>query len=474
MPVSDVTVAGTTPWGDFGRRLKYFRRRAGLTQHQLGLRMGYHHSLISKWESGLRELPAELVRHLDSVLGTGGELAAIVAGERVGAEERRTRSPLDPALFAPMPGGRGPHRSSPPVPGDWPSRLSPRWVRCPLHGAAECPVPALDDLPALLAEVHAAAVARVPVAVDPEVVHALAGLLDRCLRTALHTTSTAVLGTVEQVLRALVGWAQAVNAAGKLPYEQLWLAARYAQLAGRLRMHREQSGIAMAWFGHGLRWAEACQDLPARAVLLAEMCTLARLDGDGASALGYAQALAVLDGRRTWIGMLAHAYQARGCAVLGEGPEARRRIALSRRSLVRLDQRDLDEAPWLAGCGGELRVESAAGGALRDLAAATGDRATARRAVEATLRALDQVPAEMLPARLLLTVRLADGYACAGDPAAALAVVAPALEQAVPARRLTVARELTGLTARLASGWGELREVREFRERVRELAGGQR
>ncbi|MFH8367829.1 multiprotein-bridging factor 1 family protein [Streptomyces sp. NPDC018031] len=457
-------------WAEFGRRLKYHRRRAGLTQHQLGLRLGYHHTLISKWESGLRELPAGLVRHLDSVLATGGELSAMVAGAATGASSPRSATPLEPGLFTPLPAARRAVGEPPPPPrapavDDWPARLSPLRTPCPLHGPADCPVPALTDLPALLAEVHAAGTARVPVATDPDVVHGLTALLDHCCHVTTHTTSTAVLGTVEQALRSVVAWAEVVNAAGRPPWEQLRLGSSYAQLAGRLRMHRGQSAIAMAWFGHALRWAEAGGDVAVRATVLVDMSVLARLDGDGASALGYAQALGAVDGRRGWVAMLTHMYQARGLALLSEGTESRRQLTLARRGLARLDRRDLEEAPWLLGGGGDLRMESAAGGALRDLAAAAGDRATARRAVEATSRALGRLPAGMLPARLLLTLRLADCHACAGDPDAALALAASVLDEAGPARRLTVARELRGLGDRLTGGWGELREVREFRER---------
>lgn len=462
-------------WAEFGRQLKYHRRRAGLTQHQLGLRLGYHHTLISKWESGLREPPAGLVRHLDSVLATGGELSALVARAGTAGPARPGPSRLEPGLFAPLPGSRRTDGAPPPAPGapavddGWPARLSPLGTPCPLHGPADCPVPAPGDLPALLAEVHAAGEARVPVATDPDVVHGLTALLDRCARITTHTTSTAVLGTVEQVLRSVVTWAEVVDAAGRPPLEQLRLAAHYAQLAGRLRMHRGQGAVAMAWFGHALRWAEAAGDLAVRATALADMSVLARLDGDGPSALGYAQALTGLDGRRGWVAMLAHMYQARGHASLGEAAEARRQLTLGRRRLARLGRRDLEEAPWLLDGGGDLRIESAAAGALRDLAVAGQDRATARRAVEAALRALGHLPPDMLPARLLLTVRLADCHACAGDADTALELAVPVVAEAAPARRLTVSRELRGLDRRLSGGRGGSREVREFRERLAAL-----
>ncbi|NDZ72422.1 helix-turn-helix transcriptional regulator, partial [Streptomyces sp. SID10362] len=79
-------------WAEFGRRLRTLRRAAGLTQLQLGLRVGYHHSAVSKLEAGLREPPGELVRRLDTVLRTGGELAAIVAAPRE-TPRRAGRSP---------------------------------------------------------------------------------------------------------------------------------------------------------------------------------------------------------------------------------------------------------------------------------------------------------------------------------------------------------------------------------------------
>lgn len=78
---TDSAPAGPTR-GQFGRHLRIGRVRAGFTQQQLALRVGYHHSLISRLEAGLREPPVPLVPRLDSVLKTGGELALIVAAPR--------------------------------------------------------------------------------------------------------------------------------------------------------------------------------------------------------------------------------------------------------------------------------------------------------------------------------------------------------------------------------------------------------
>ncbi|CAM5471231.1 hypothetical protein STENM36S_08460 [Streptomyces tendae] len=62
----------------------------------------------------------------------------------------------------------------------------------------------------------------------------------------------------------------------------------------------------------------------------------------------------------------------------GPGPAARPRRGCT--------AQDRLEAPWMAGAEGAMRVDSAIGGALRDLAVATGDRAAARRAVDANAR----------------------------------------------------------------------------------------
>ncbi|KPC81793.1 MULTISPECIES: helix-turn-helix domain-containing protein [Streptomyces] len=452
------------PWAEFGQQLKCLRRRAGLTQRQLGQRVGYHHSLISRWESGTREPMPGAVDCLERVLDAHGVLSSLVAAPR-GNPERAWQGNLGAGFFSPLPGGEW-HQ---PVPaslgGGWPLLLPPG--ACPMHVADACEVPAFVDLPVLLVRMRAACAAAVPDAAEPEVIHGLVALLGRCERVAACTTSTTSAGMVEHILGGLVAWAGAVDAAGRSPAVQLRLAAHFAQLAGRLRMYWGQGALSMAWVGHGLRWAEAGGDVGVRATLMTDLCTLARLDGDGASSLSYARAIGALDGRRGWIATLSHMYRARGHAVLGEGAESRRQAELGRRRLERLDARDLGEAPWLAAGQGQLRMEATVAGGLRDLAAVTGDRATARSAARSAVRAMEQLPDGMLPTRLLLTVRLADSHVCAGDLDVALELAGAVVDQAVSARRRTISQELEGLRDRLSGVWGGVREVREFGERLR-------
>lgn len=455
---------GSRPWREFGRELRVWRRRAGLTQGQLGLRVGYHYSVISKLESGLREPPMGLPARLDALLGSDGALVALAepAGRR-----RVPAGSSDPTLFPVLPAVDGTEALAAPAGPVWPTVLPYAGFACPLHDDVGCPVPdPLDVLPALARLVRGGP-AALPDRVVPELVHGLTALLPGYTRAAVEQVSTDVVGSIERVLHLLVGWAEVIDRAGRSPLALFRLAAQYAQLAARLRMQRGQNVVGMAWVSHGLRWAGAGADPVARATLLSDFCLLARLDRDAASSLAYAQALGAVDPQRGWMATLSHSYQARAYGLAGEIGECRRQVLLARRWLERLDARDVAEAPWLTGDAGVVRTESFIGGALRDLAATTGDRAMARRAVHATGRSLGHLPARMRPSYLLLTVRLADAYACAGEPDAAVAVVTPVAEEAAVTGRAIIARELRGLWARLGRGWGDLPDVRELDERLR-------
>ncbi|MBM7773113.1 transcriptional regulator with XRE-family HTH domain [Actinokineospora baliensis] len=61
----------------FGWRLRHWRRARGLSQAELGARLGYGDSHLSKVESGDRWPPPDLPDRADRVLDTGGELAAL-------------------------------------------------------------------------------------------------------------------------------------------------------------------------------------------------------------------------------------------------------------------------------------------------------------------------------------------------------------------------------------------------------------
>jgi transcriptional regulator with XRE-family HTH domain len=60
----------------FGRRLRHWRLAAGLTQAELGRRLAYDHSFISRVERSSRWPTHELAVRCDELLGAGGELVA--------------------------------------------------------------------------------------------------------------------------------------------------------------------------------------------------------------------------------------------------------------------------------------------------------------------------------------------------------------------------------------------------------------
>ncbi len=444
----------TTPevalWPEFGRRLRGWRRRAGLTQAQLGLRVGYHHSLISKLESGVRVPPGGLVEVLDALLGAGGDLAGPVR------EPAPEPDPPQRTLLSVLPGGDA--ATAPVATRFWPRTLPRDGIGCPLHGPAACPVPDLVTARALLDTVGPL---RTPPRLGDDLAHVLTALLVEYTRLSLESSSQAVLGSVEWLLHAL-GRMRADAGARRL-------AAHFAQVAGRLRLHRGQNALSMAWFGHGLDQADSAGDLAARVTLLGEVSALARLDGDAESALASARAMAAADPTRAWTAAVADVALARAHAITGDRRECLRRLELAEHGLSRLGERDHLEVPWLAGDLGRLRVDSAAGGALRDLAAATGDRATARRAVAATEGSLALLPERMRPAFLLLTLRLADSHACAGEPDAAIAIAGPVAQEAAGAGRRTITAELSGLRTRLDAAFGGVSELCEFTALTREL-----
>ena len=225
---------------EFGRALRAHRRRARLTQAQVGERVGYHHSLISKVESGARTPPRGMAVALDEVLGTGGELAALDIQD----SPQQTLLSLLPGAAAD--GVRIPLRR-------WPAVL-PAGIGCPEHGAVPCRVPVAASAHALLARLGCDRP-------GPDLVHVLTALLHDC-------AATDALAPVEWALHRL---APADSRA------LLTLAAHYARVAGGMRAARGQDALGMAWLGQGLTWAAAAGDAAVTARLLRDVAALTRV-----------------------------------------------------------------------------------------------------------------------------------------------------------------------------------------------------
>lgn len=76
-----------------GRQIKVARERAGLSQKELGERVGYSEETISSVERGRRTPQPELLIAIDRVLGCGGLLAAAAEDVERAKNRRRVRHP---------------------------------------------------------------------------------------------------------------------------------------------------------------------------------------------------------------------------------------------------------------------------------------------------------------------------------------------------------------------------------------------
>ncbi|MBB4950848.1 transcriptional regulator with XRE-family HTH domain [Kitasatospora gansuensis] len=86
---------------DFGARLRHWRLLRGLSQAELGRRLGYDDSHISRVENTRRWPPAGMAERLDELLGTAGELAGL--WPQVERERRRLARYGRPGTAAPGP-----------------------------------------------------------------------------------------------------------------------------------------------------------------------------------------------------------------------------------------------------------------------------------------------------------------------------------------------------------------------------------
>ncbi|WP_448318219.1 helix-turn-helix domain-containing protein [Streptomyces sp. CO7] len=76
-----------------GRQLKLLRERAGLTQRDLGDRLGYSEDLISSLERGRRTPQREFLTAADDLLGAGGLLSATADEVESARAKSRVRHP---------------------------------------------------------------------------------------------------------------------------------------------------------------------------------------------------------------------------------------------------------------------------------------------------------------------------------------------------------------------------------------------
>ncbi|WP_158102935.1 helix-turn-helix domain-containing protein [Lentzea kentuckyensis] len=427
---------------EFGQELRRLREQAGLTQVQLAARLGYHHTYVSKIESGAREPRIAFAGKADDVLGAGGALLAAATSVRA-----RVRTDLSVAT-ATIPLPRTVQIRDSPRAASAPRQvhLPAFGITCPSHGAAGCaaPVPAgLGDVPGV--DGHA---------VGTETLHGFAALLTTYVEADITVVDGDLAPSVEQALRTLM--TVVPEARGDHADGLLRLAARYADLAGWMRVKQGQHGIAMTWLQRAVEWALASDGLPTACDALSSMSVIAMIEGDGTTALEYAQAAAAVDPNRRWMSVQAKLDQARAHALLGDHREFNDLSHAARRDAERLSDRDRIEAPWLTGVEGETFIASHLAAGLRDLAQATGSREMADRAVAFATTSLLNVPSRMQGSKLMLTLRLADTEACRGDLDAAVHLAKPVMPEVTVSLNTTIRHELGKLRIRLGDRFDEL------------------
>ncbi|WP_030463542.1 helix-turn-helix domain-containing protein, partial [Kitasatospora sp. NRRL B-11411] len=91
---------------EFGALLRHWRRHAGWTQAQLGAAVGYDHTAVSRLEHGARRATPRLVRQIDELLGSSGELTRCHARAESAEGDRPALPPH--LLRPPLPPGAGP------------------------------------------------------------------------------------------------------------------------------------------------------------------------------------------------------------------------------------------------------------------------------------------------------------------------------------------------------------------------------
>lgn len=424
----------------FGRELRRLREQAGFTQVQLATRLGYNHTYVSKLESGARVPRIAFAGGADELLGAGGSLIALATTARA-RRQQDDRGFADGTVRVPLPAPPVATHTAPSQPARR-VHLPAFGVACPLHGMDGCTASApADGLEGLVGDTARAA--------GTETVHGLAAMLVSYIELDLEGGGSLLCASLEQTLRAIVGLVP--KAPEPVAIALLRLAAQYADLAARQRINQGQHGIGMTWLHRSVEWASASRDHAAACGALSSMSGLAVLEGDGATAVEYARAVAAVDRGRRWTVVQAGLVEARGHALLGNWREVERLSNEAQRAADRLGDRDRLEAPWLFEAEGATYIASHFAGAMRDLTETTGDRAIASRAVTFAETALANVPAWMPSSRLLLTLRLADSQACGGAFDAAVAVARPVLAAAQAAGSIRINHELDRLRVRLGA-----------------------
>ncbi|MFQ6143238.1 helix-turn-helix domain-containing protein [Streptomyces seoulensis] len=397
-------------WTEFGPELRRRRMAARLSLHQLGQRVHYSKSQLSKVECGLKRPTAELARLCDAALGAEGALASLVA----------------------------PQHAQPPLPV--PGHDDEVWLmQLRKDGSSSFqPVSRRSMITAGAASVLTIGVSGpLPIAPAVEVpdtlVDASLAVFGQLRRLGQASGPASVLPTLISQTHALEQFAARGGPRSRRPL--LLLASRYAEYAGWMAQECGDDAGAIWWTDRAVQLAAAGSD-PALAVYAQVRRSLISLyRGDVSEAVQLA-ASALDSEAPARVRGLAAQHLAQGNAVEGDYDACMRHLDRAR-DLLALDPVDPSQ-PVLGASHVPDVVAMFTGWCLHDLgrpqrAAALLDEETAR------------IPAHAFRTRARYGVRRALAHATAGEIDHACGITADVLPSIPLVASATVAADLRRL-----------------------------
>ncbi|MFE0106004.1 multiprotein-bridging factor 1 family protein [Streptomyces sp. NPDC059009] len=416
---------------DFGRELRKRRMAAQWSLEQLGQRVHYSKSQLSKVERGLKRPTSELARLCDTVLKADGALTALVP-------VRQTRSPLlgpgqDDEVWLMHLGKDGSAhfqamtRRSVIAAGATSVLTMGMGDALPLPGAGEGAATLVDASQLLFAQFRRLGQASGPAGVLPSLI--------------------AQTHTLEQL---------AMSAGPRTRRSLLLLASRYAEYAGWMAQECGDDVAALWWTDRAVRFAEAGGDTALSTYAHVRHSLISLYRGNVAQALQLS-ARAVESNAPARIRGLAAQHLAQGSAVDGDYDTCMRSLDQARELLAR-DVADPGQ-PVLGASHVPDVVSMFTGWCLFDLgrpraAAALLDKETAR------------IPEHAFRTRARYGVRRALAHAAAGDVDHACEIAAQVFGSIRLTRSATVATDLR----RLAHALGRNRQHPSVRSLMPDLA----
>jgi tetratricopeptide (TPR) repeat protein/plasmid maintenance system antidote protein VapI len=242
------------------------------------------------------------------------------------------------------------------------------------------------------------------------------------------------------------------------------VAAQLAHLAGWMARDMQRHGLAQRYYIHALRLTREAANPGLGAEVLAVMARQMLDVGRPSDALELVRLAQYGVGDRgspALESMLA-TVKARALAQIGDTESVRKAIAQASESFE--ESRPTEEPSYIRYFDrGEL--DGVCGLALCELA----DPQVAEQAAEISQRALRARPPESLRSRQLDLAKIAKAHVLLGEPVEAVRVGQQALEMSLALRSGIVITRLSQIAALAEERFSDLREVREFGERVRAL-----